>query len=108
MFILFFSFLLRESSGLRLRWGKKLGGRGGRKEGRKAGLKEAYSSTGYSARTGQDRTGQDRMGRMGRACKREGRLEKFQPDILLGVLGQLTVRVPASYGTALYRLVTAA
>jgi len=107
MFILFFSFLLRESSGLRLRWGKKLGGRGGRKEGRKAGLKEAYRLQ-CSYRTGQDRTGQDRMGRMGRACKREGRLEKFQPDILLGVLGRLTVRVPASYGTALYRLVTAA
>ena len=26
-----------------------------------------------------------RMGRMGSPCKREGRLEKFEPDILLGV-----------------------
>jgi len=90
--------------------GKKVR-RKGRQEGRKEGgvkgsLLEYRLQCSY--RTGQDRTGQDRMGRMGRACKREGRLEKFQPDILLGVLGRLTVRVPASYGTALYRLVTAA
>jgi len=89
--------------------GKKVR-RKGRQEGRKeGGVKGSLQATVLvQDRTGQDRTGQDRMGRMGRACKREGRLEKFQPDILLGVLGRLTVRVPASYGTALYRLVTAA